>query len=109
MFLIKVVVSAIIIALVSGLARKNPLLAGFIAAFPITSMLSIAWLSYEKRSELEISKFLINVLWGIIPTVLFLGITVLCLKKGITLVFSLGIGFGLWLVFTMIFQRIEIS
>jgi uncharacterized membrane protein (GlpM family) len=108
MFIIKVLVSAIIIALVSGLAKKNPLLAGFIAAFPITSMFSIAWLSYEQNSNLEISKFLISVLWGIIPTVIFLGISVLCLKKGVTLVTSLGIGFGLWFMFTMLFQRIEI-
>ncbi|WP_299095721.1 DUF3147 family protein [uncultured Metabacillus sp.] len=107
MFFIKVLVSAIIIALVSGIAKKNSLLAGLIAAFPITSMLSIAWLSYEKSNEVVISKFLISVLLGIVPTVIFLGITVLCIKKGTTLGVSLGIGFGLWLLVIMISQKLE--
>jgi uncharacterized membrane protein (GlpM family) len=71
MFFVKVIVSAIIIATVTTIAQKNTLLAGFIAAFPITSMISIAWMAYNKQNNTDISKFLVGVLWGIIPTVLY--------------------------------------
>ncbi|QYR22327.1 DUF3147 family protein [Paenibacillus sp. sptzw28] len=108
MFVIKVILSAIVIATVTTIAKKNTLLAGFIAAFPITSMISIAWMAYNKQNNTEISNFLISVLWGIIPTVVMLVATVIGLKKGMPLIASIGIGFSVWLAFTIVFQKINV-
>lgn len=108
MFIIKVLVSALVIATVTTLVKKNAVLAGFIAAFPITSMISLAWMAYNKQSTGDITKFLTNVLWGIIPAVVMLAATVIGLKKGMPLLVSVGIGFGIWLVFTYVFQKINV-
>lgn len=108
MFVLKIMVSAILIAIVTTIAKRNTLLAGFIAAFPITSMISIAWMAYTKQSTDDIAKFLTSVLWGIIPAVVMLAATVIGLKKGLPLLASVGIGFGVWLAFTYVFQKIHI-
>ena len=61
-FALKVFVSAVIIAFASWLAGRKPVLAGFIIALPLTSVLAILFAYYEHRDMQRINQFASSVL-----------------------------------------------
>jgi len=62
LFAIKIIVSGIVIAYVSWLAGKNPILAGFIIALPLMSMLSVIFSYFEYRDMAKINQFAFSIL-----------------------------------------------
>lgn len=90
-FIIKIIVSAFVIALVSEIAKRYTLLGGLIAAMPITTLLSIIWLYLDKKDTILISNFLIAVVGGTILSFLFFICAIFFLKKGMNFYFTLFI------------------
>lgn len=82
MFLIKIIISAIFIAIVTEIAKLTPSLGGLIAAMPLTTFLSLCWLYYEKRDTVLLADFTTSVFWGIFPTLLFFLPAIFLFKKG---------------------------
>ena len=54
--LIKIIVTAGLIVLISEIAKVNDKLGGLIAAMPIMTLLVILWMYYEGNSDEKISK-----------------------------------------------------
>jgi F0F1-type ATP synthase assembly protein I len=98
----KIVASAIVIAIVSEVARRFPTYGGIIAALPLVSLLSIIWLHVQGEQTETLSKFALGVLWGFPATALLLFIVYLSLKNSIPLFLSIGFGVGGWLLFLFI-------
>ncbi len=61
-FALKIFVSATLIAFTSWLAGRKPILAGFIIALPLTSILSILFSYYEYRDMQRINQFASSIL-----------------------------------------------
>ncbi|MBM7094808.1 MULTISPECIES: DUF3147 family protein [Alteribacter] len=100
MFLIaKILVSAVIIGLVTELARVFPKYGGIIAALPLVSLLSLLWLSIQGEQTTNLSKFALGVLWGFPATAVLLIIVVISLKASLSLFISIGLGVGGWIIF----------
>ncbi|MBI1871505.1 MAG: hypothetical protein HYS07_09960 [Chlamydiae bacterium] len=57
LFIIKILVSSVIIAFTSWLAGKRPVLAGFIIALPLTSMIGLFFSYAEFRNMEKINQF----------------------------------------------------
>jgi len=95
-FLSKVLISALIIAFVSWLAGKKPVLAGFIVALPLVSMLAIIFSYIEYRDTEKINQFAVSILVAL-PLTLFFFVPFL-LNKWIKLNFSLTYLLGLALL-----------
>ena len=70
-FFIKIIVSALIIAIVSEISKHLTHLGGLIAAMPLTTLLTLFWLNYETGDRQILSQFTVSVLWGILPTFVF--------------------------------------
>lgn len=70
LFVIKIIVSALIIAVVSEISKHLAHLGGLIAAMPLTTLLTLFWLKYETGNQEILAKFTIAVFWGIFPTLL---------------------------------------
>jgi len=70
-FLVKLLISSLIIALASHLAGKQSLLAGFIVALPIVSMLAILFSYWEYRDMEKINQFAISILLAVPLSLLF--------------------------------------
>lgn len=90
-FIIKVLVSAIIIAAVSEIAKRYTLLGGLIAAMPITTLLSMIWIYLDKKDTTLISNFLISVVCGTILSFIFFICAIFLLKKGVNFYLTLFI------------------
>jgi len=61
-FLTKVLISGFIIAFASWLAGKKPVLAGFIVALPLVSMLAILFSYIEYRDAGKVHQFVVSIL-----------------------------------------------
>jgi uncharacterized membrane protein (GlpM family) len=100
LILFKTVVSASVIVGVNLIARQSPGLGGYLAALPWITLLSIGWLAVDRSGIEDVDRFLVGVLWGVIPTVLFLLIAVLALRLGLPLAVAMAGGCVGWLAYT---------
>jgi len=57
LFFIKLVVSALVIALASEIAKRDPFWGALLVALPLTSILAISWLYAETRDNLLVTRF----------------------------------------------------
>jgi hypothetical protein len=57
LFLVKVLISALVIALASELAKRDSFWGALLVALPLTSILAISWLYAETRDNLLVTRF----------------------------------------------------
>jgi len=105
-FIIKIFVSAVIIAVVSEVARKYVSLGGLIAAMPLTTLLSLCWLYYEKKDLNLLSDFSKAVFWGIFPTLLFFIPAIFLFKKGYNFYFVMTVSLLFLLAGAYVHQKL---
>ena len=87
-FLIKVIISALLVAAVSEVARRSSLLGAVLASLPVTSLLAFIWLYRDTRDTAKVAALI--AFWLVLPSlVLFLLLPVL-LKHGWNFWLSLG-------------------
>ncbi len=92
-FATKVLISALLIAFASGLAGKRPILAGFIIALPLVSILTLLFTYLEFRDMDKINRFATSILVAV-PLSLSFFIPFLLnrwLKMGFASSFVLGV------------------
>ncbi|WP_411955054.1 DUF3147 family protein [Alkalibacillus sp. S2W] len=98
----KILVSAIAIGIVSEIAKRFPVYGGIIAALPLVSLLSIFWLYLQGEGNTTLGKFALGVLWGFPATAVLLLILYLSLKQSLPLAVSFGLGVAGWGIFLLI-------
>ncbi|MCX5681484.1 MAG: hypothetical protein NT079_04305 [Candidatus Omnitrophica bacterium] len=108
MMLFKIITSALIISLASWLAGKKTILAGFIVALPLISILSILFVYLEYRDMVKVNQFAVSILVAVPLSLLFFVPFVLnkWLKLNFSISFILGIGllFVGYLIHSVIFR-----
>lgn len=70
-FLIKVLISALVIAGVATLARRYTIAAALLASLPLTSLLAIVWLYADTRDTGKVITLTYSILWAVLPSLLF--------------------------------------
>ena len=100
-FLVKIIVSALIIGVITEVAKHYSTIGGFIAALPLVSLLSLFWISFEGGNKQELSQFALGVLYGfpISTTIIY------CLywfKNSFTLSTSVLLGIGVWCIVLLV-------
>lgn len=64
-FWLKILISSLVIAGASHLAGKKPVLAGFIVALPLVSILSLALAYFEHRDVEKVNQFAVSILTAV--------------------------------------------
>lgn len=90
-YILKVFVSALIIVLVSEIAKRNSGIAALIAAVPLTSLLAIIWLHIDGSESMQIAGLSEQIFWLVMPSLLFFLVLPLLLKHGFGFWPSLGL------------------
>lgn len=94
-FILKVALSALIIVIVSEVAKRSSALAAILASLPLTSILAFVFLYLETKDVEKVSALSNGILWMIIPSfALFIALPVL-LKKGVAFHWALLAGMSL--------------
>ena len=68
-YLLKLVITAVIVVIITEIAKVNIKLAAVITAMPLVTILSILWMYYEGATNEKISFYIINTLTYIISTI----------------------------------------
>lgn len=94
-FLFKVLISALLIAAASEIARRDVPLAAILASLPLTSILAILWLFHDSRDTRLAGELASQIFWAILPSLLFFVAFPWLLKAGLrfSLALILSIGF----------------
>jgi hypothetical protein len=68
-----VLVSAVLIAAISEVARRSSLLGAVLASIPLVSVLAMLWLYYDTRDSRQVAQLSYGVFWMVLPSlVLFI-------------------------------------
>ncbi|UNC90984.1 DUF3147 family protein [Candidatus Contubernalis alkaliaceticus] len=70
-FLLKTVVSALLIALVSEVSKKSTAFGAILISLPITSMIAMTWLFVETNDSGKVLQFSNLIIWIVIPSIIF--------------------------------------
>lgn len=70
-FIIKTLVSAVIIAVISIVSRRFPGLGGLIASLPLTSILAMIWLYQDTQDVQKVISLSNSIFWMVIPSLSF--------------------------------------
>lgn len=82
-FLIKVVVSALIIAAVAELGKRISAIAALLASLPMNSVLAMIWLYRDTGNVQKIAELSTGIFWAVLPSLLFLILLPQLLKSGV--------------------------
>lgn len=102
-FLLKIFISALVIAGVSELAKRDTFVAALFASLPFTSLLALTWLYYDTRDTQKIIELCYSIFWMVIPSLTFFLIFPLLLKQGMRFPWALLLSSGLCALIYSIF------
>lgn len=90
-FTIKVLLSAVIIALVTKLSEKMPVGGALLKSLPLASFLVFFIMKHEGRTNQEISKMSWDILYLVIPSLILFVVFPLLLDRGWSFALSLAV------------------
>jgi hypothetical protein len=80
---LKILITALVVAGVSELAKRLSFMAAALASLPLTSILAFIWTYEETKNVEKIIELSHSILWLIIPSALFFILLPIFLKMGI--------------------------
>jgi hypothetical protein len=90
MFLFKLFFTAIIIVIISEIAKHYDRLAALVASLPLVTLITLFWLYYENQPEEKIANHAYYTFWYVIPTLTMF----VCFPWAIKV-------FGFWITFIL--------
>ena len=90
-YILKFFVSALIIVLVSEIAKRHSGFAALIAALPLTSLLAIIWMHFDGAEATQIAELSHQIFWLVLPSLLFFLLFPLLINQGVSFWLSLGL------------------
>jgi hypothetical protein len=80
-FLIKTLVSALIISAVSEISRRSTMFGAVLASLPLTSVLAFVWLYRDTHNPTAVAQLAQDILWLVFPSLVLFMVFPLLLKK----------------------------
>lgn len=94
-YILKIVVTTILIVVISEISKRSSLLGSILASIPLVSVLAMIWLYVDTKDIQKISDLSSSIFWLVIPSLaLFISLPIL-LKKEIDFYLSMGISIGI--------------
>lgn len=90
-YILKFSVSALIIVLISEIAKRHSGFAALVASLPLTSLLAIVWMHIDGAESLQIATLSNQVFWLVLPSLLLFLLLPLLLRHGLGFWLSLGL------------------
>lgn len=104
-FALKLLISVCIIVLCTQIGRKLPSLAGLIAVMPLTGLVVLVWLYQDNPGNFKVmTEYTRGALWGIVPSILFFLVALICFRKQLPLWTVLCASFAVWLLAAFVHQ-----
>ena len=90
-YLVKLLISATLIVVISEISRRSSLMGSVIASVPLVSVLAMIWLYIDTGNVEKVSALATGIFWLVIPSLaLFIALPLL-LKYGVNFYLSMGL------------------
>ena len=106
MFLVKVAMSALIIALASEVGKRDSFWGALLVALPLTSILAITWLYVETRDNIQVTRFARDIFLLVPGSLVFFVPFLLETKTRLGFFPNLAIGIGLLILVVWATRRL---
>jgi hypothetical protein len=108
-FFVKTIISALVIAGVSELAKRSTALAAILVSLPITSILAMIWVYRDSRDAQKVSSLSIQIFWAVLPSLVYFLTLPLLLKSGVAfpwaVVISCAVMFAAYSIYAALLAR----
>lgn len=106
-YVTKVAITALLVVLISEVAKRSTFLGAVLASVPLTSVLAMLWLYLDTGDAAKVSALAGSVFWLVLPSLALFVALPLLLAKGVNfyagLVVSIAItAFCYWLMVTLL-------
>ena len=82
LFVIKAMLSGLLVAAISTVARRYPGWGGLVASLPLVSLLSMLWLYGETRDAEQVARLSIGAFWFFLPSIPMFLVIPIMLRSG---------------------------
>jgi hypothetical protein len=93
-YAVKVLLSALVIVVVSELAKRQPTFAALVASLPLISLLAFVWLYLEGSPVGEIGALSRDIFWLVLPSLVLFVLLPVLFHVGLGFWLSLGLSVG---------------
>jgi hypothetical protein len=93
--IIRALLSAAMILMVSELAKRNNFAAAVVHSLPLISLTALVWLFYDTRDTALIARHAESTFWFVLPTLPFFLLLPWLLRRGMAFWPALSIGIGI--------------
>jgi len=90
-YLVKLVVTTVLIVMISEVAKRSSLIGAILASIPVVSVLAMIWLYAETHDVAKVSALAMGVFWLVLPSLALFLVLPQLLKHGVHFYLSLGI------------------
>ncbi|QQR81333.1 MAG: DUF3147 family protein [Deltaproteobacteria bacterium] len=108
LFITKVIISGIIIASVSSLAKIYPKWAALLTALPLTTFLSLIWIYIETKDLALLSTYTRDVFFWVLPSLLFFAAAIFLFRTKLPFILSMGLSTIALFVGVVIFEKLHL-
>jgi hypothetical protein len=112
LFILKAVVSGLIVAVVSTIARRYPGWGGLVASLPLVSVMAMLWLYGETRDSEKVAALAMSAFWFFLPSMPMFLIIPAMLRSGwsfgVTMVTAVLVTMALYAVMNWLAPRLGI-
>ena len=95
LFVLKSIVSGVLVASISTIARRYPGWGGLIASLPLVSLLSMLWLYGETRDVDKVAQLSIGAFWFFLPSVPMFLVIPIMLRSGYSFAVTMTVAIAL--------------
>lgn len=90
-YLTKIAVTAVLVVLVSEIAKRSSLIGAILASIPLVSVLAMFWLYIDTKDVAKVSALASSVFWLVLPSLALFVALPLLLKQGLNFYLSIAI------------------
>ena len=105
-YIVKIIITALIIVIVSEISKRLPLLGSLIASLPLISVLGMIWIFQETKNSQKIISHAEGTFWYVLPSLPMFLVMPWMMKKGISFYLSLGVGILLTIILYVIMTKL---
>ncbi|MBT7651449.1 MAG: DUF3147 family protein [Opitutae bacterium] len=105
-YIIKIVLTAVVIVVVSEISKRLPLLGSLIASLPLISVLGMIWIYQETKDNQKLISHAEGTFWYVLPSLPMFLVMPWMMKKGISFYLSLGAGILLTVILYVIMTKL---
>jgi hypothetical protein len=90
-FLLKAVITIVLVLAASVLARRPGLAGALVASLPLTSLLVLGWLYFDTRDANQVADLAMNILWFVLGSLPFFVVLAVTLRSGLNVALSFSL------------------